>query len=90
MAGNASSRIMTVNIDKTPPKMSCSAKPNKLWPPYHQLVKINISTTVTDSGSGSAGFTLLSAMSNELDNGLGDGDMLNDIQTGSSKHQRRR
>jgi hypothetical protein len=80
MAGNSSSASVKVNIDKTPPQISCSAKPNLLWAPYHKLIKINVSVNVTDSGSGSAGFTLLSATSNEPDNGLGDGDMPKDIQ----------
>ncbi len=81
IAGNsASARVSGINIDKTPPTVSCSASPNVLWPPNHNLVPVTLSVVVTDSLSGPAGFVLLSATSNEPDNGLGDGDLPNDIQ----------
>jgi hypothetical protein len=44
------------------------------------MVAVNTTVLVTDTGSGPAGFTLLSVTSNEPDEGTGDGDFANDIQ----------
>lgn len=66
--------------DTTPPTVTCSVTPNSIWPPNHKMVNVNASVSVTDAGSGPAGFTLVSVTSNEPDNGLGDGDTANDIQ----------
>ena len=81
VAGN--SVLVTVNginIDKTPPTVSCGTSPSSLWPPDHRLVTVNASVIVTDTLSGSAGFTLQSITSNEPDTGSGSGDTPNDIQ----------
>jgi hypothetical protein len=73
IAGNsASATVSGINIDKTPPTVACSTSPNVLWPPNNKLVPINVSVNVTDSLSGSAGFTLVSVTSNEPDSGQGD------------------
>jgi hypothetical protein len=81
LAGNtATATVDNINIDKTPPVMVCGAAPNLLWPPDHKLVNVTTDVTLTDSLSGGAGFVLLSAASNEPDNGLGDGDTPNDVQ----------
>jgi hypothetical protein len=79
-AGNSASATRKVNIDKTPPTVACGATPNKLWPPNHKLVPVNVAVLVADALSGPAGFTLGSVASNEPDDGLGDGDTANDIQ----------
>ena len=72
LAGNsASAAVSGINIDKTAPAVTCSAKPNFLWPPNHKLVPVNTTVTVSDSLSGAAGFTLISVTSNEPDSGLG-------------------
>ena len=55
--------------DVTPPTVTCAAVPNVLWPPNNKLVPVTTAVAVTDSGSGSAGFTLLSVTSNEGDIG---------------------
>jgi len=52
--------------------VACSVTPNVLWPPNNKLVPVNATVTVTDSLSGSAGFSLLSVTSNEPDSGQGD------------------
>ena len=44
------------------------------------MVAVTASVSVTDTLSGSAGFSLISATSNEPDAGLGGGDLPNDIQ----------
>jgi RHS repeat-associated protein len=73
LAGNtATATVSGINIDKTPPTVTCSATPNALWPPNHKLVNVTTNVTVTDSLSGPAGFELLSVTSNEPDSGNGD------------------
>jgi hypothetical protein len=73
LAGNsASATVSGINIDRTPPLVSCSANPNSLWPPNRKLVPVNTAVTVSDRLSGAAGFTLVSVTSNEPDSGLGD------------------
>jgi hypothetical protein len=53
--------------DTTPPTVTCSASPHVLWPPNGKLVAIATTVNVTDSGSGPAGFSLVSVSSNEGD-----------------------
>lgn len=79
-AGGTASTSVTIKRDATAPEMSCSVTPNTLWPPNHKMVDVNASVSVSDATSGAAGFTLAAALSNEPDNGLGDGDTPNDIQ----------
>lgn len=55
--------------DTTPPVVTCSADPATLWPPNNKLVAVATTVTVSDSGSGPAGFTLVSVTSNEGDVG---------------------
>jgi hypothetical protein len=81
IAGNVEAlKSLTIRIDVTPPTCTCTATPDRLLRPDHQLVPVTVSVEVSDAGSGAAGFTLLSVTSNEPDNGLGDGDQPNDIQ----------
>jgi len=81
LAGNVASAVVTgINIDKTAPALRCLADPGVLWSPDHRLVPVSIVIDVADAGSGLASYTLLSAASNEPDNGLGDGDTAKDIQ----------
>jgi len=73
IAGNSTTAfVQGINIDKTPPVISCNANPNVLWPPNHKLVPTNLSVAVSDALSGPAGFTLNSVTSNEPDSGRGD------------------
>lgn len=72
-AGNVeSARTLTIQLDKTPPTVACSASPNVLWPPNNKLVPIDVSVNVSDALSGPGGFTLVSVTSNEPDSGQGD------------------
>lgn len=64
-AAAGSANTGTVNIDATPPALTCSATPNTLWPPNNKLVAVTTSVSATDAGSGPGGFTLTSATSNE-------------------------
>jgi hypothetical protein len=72
-------RSVTIRIDDTPPTVACSVSPDRLWPPNHKLIPVTSSVVVTDTGSGAAGFTLLSAVSSQPDDGTGDGDTRGDI-----------
>jgi hypothetical protein len=82
--GKGGSAQDTVNItvqDTTPPVISSIiATPNSLWPPNHQLVTVTVSVTTTDTCSPTVTNQIVSVTSNEPDDGLGDGDMPNDIQ----------
>jgi uncharacterized delta-60 repeat protein len=66
--------------DSTPPTVSCTPVPATIWPPNHKLATIEVTVVVQDDLSGPAGFTLTSVTSNEVDNGVDDGDTIDDIQ----------
>jgi hypothetical protein len=65
--------------DTTPPTISCSVSPNKLWPPNQMLVLVTVTIAASDD-SGSAAVTLLSVTSSQADSGLDRSDKPNDIQ----------
>jgi len=65
--------------DTTPPVVSVSVTPDLLWPPNHKYVNVAPSVTVQDACLDTTGVVLVTATSNEPDNGLGDGDTANDI-----------
>lgn len=67
-------------VDTTPPQISVSVSPTSLWPPNHKMVEINATVTVSDSCDTDPSFVLTSIISNEPDNGVGDGNTINDIQ----------
>ena len=67
----------------TTPKLSITLTPNRLWPPQHQLVPIAAIIQVADSCDPNPSVTLVSILSNEPDNGLGDGDTPSDIKGAS-------
>jgi hypothetical protein len=51
-----------------------------LWPPNHQMINVTVGYNVSDNCTPRSAITSkLSVTSNELDNGLGDGDTPNDI-----------
>jgi hypothetical protein len=80
-ADNVTTAVVTgINIDKTPPTVSCATTPNILWPPNHSLVPVQVSVNVVDVLSGPAGSMLTSAQSSEPDAGTGAGDPGGDIQ----------
>ena len=79
-AGNIeTSQTLAVRIDRTAPLATCSATPNVLWPPNHQMVQVGTSVQIADMLSGAGAFELKSVSSNEPENGLGDGDTFPDI-----------
>ncbi len=65
--------------DTTPPAIGVTFLPSILWPPNHKLVAVNASVSVVDDADPAPTLRLVSVVSNEPDNGLGDGDAPNDI-----------
>ncbi|KIL38335.1 hypothetical protein SD70_27070 [Gordoniibacillus kamchatkensis] len=80
-AGNVESpHTAVVQIDKTAPTLKVVMDKTVLWPPNHQMNTVTASVYADDSLSGIASVVLTSVTSSEPDNGLGDGDLPNDIQ----------
>jgi hypothetical protein len=78
---NASTCSASVFVrDTQDPTISVTLDRTKLWPPNHKLVTINAEVTVTDICDPSPVFVLTSITSSEPDNGLGDGNTVDDIQ----------
>jgi len=73
--GTATDNVVIRIVDTTPPALSVTVTPNILWPANHKYVKVTPAITVTDACAA----TTVKVTSNEPDNGLGDGDMPNDI-----------
>lgn len=69
-----------IRIDKTSPTESIAVDPTNLWPPNHKMREIIVAVMLTDNFDLSPAVVLTSIVSNEPDNGLGDGDTPNDIQ----------
>ncbi len=81
-AGNAGTATAVVaNIDKTAPVLTLSTSRSALSPPNHKLVPIRVAWQASDGGgSGVVSVKLVSATSDEPDDGAGDGHTANDIQ----------
>lgn len=65
--------------EATPPELLIELNQTMLWPPRHQYVTIQAALTASDNSGVAPTITLISVTSNEADEGLGDGDMPNDI-----------
>jgi predicted extracellular nuclease len=67
--------------DATPPTLSATASPSRLWPPNHKYVTVQATVAVSDDRDPTPSVTLLSVTSNEPDNAPGgdDGNTRNDI-----------
>lgn len=55
-----------------------------MWPPNHRMVPVEIDVAVSDDIDPQPSVILLSVVSDEADDGLGDGDAANDIQDAQS------
>ena len=66
-------------VDTTPPTLSFMLDPDLIWPPNHKMRSVTATPTVMDVCS-EVTVTLTSVTSSEPDNGMGDGDTVNDIQ----------
>lgn len=78
-AGGTSTGSVTVKRDTAGPSAACSVVPSVLWPANHKLWDVTATATASDALSA-VHVTGLEVLSNEPDNGLGDGDTANDIQ----------
>ena len=67
-----------VIVDDTPPEIEVSLEPSILWPPTHKLANIQATVIAADNCPG-VSFVLDSIVSDEPEEGLGDGDMAPDI-----------
>ncbi|MDH5506695.1 MAG: ExeM/NucH family extracellular endonuclease [Anaerolineae bacterium] len=65
-------------LDRTAPVLDIQLTPDTIKTPNHKYTVINAFVDILD-GDPNVSLTLLSVTSNEPDNGLGDGDMPNDI-----------
>jgi len=78
--GDKGSKTAQVQVaDTTPPTITASVMPSILWPPNHSLRDIVANVSVQDN-CPNVGFVLSSIVSNEPDNGVGDGNTVNDVQ----------
>jgi hypothetical protein len=71
-------QLVTIE-DTTPPEITVSVSPDKLWPPNHKLVPITPTVVATDICDPNPIVRLISISSNEADNGNGDGNTTGDI-----------
>jgi hypothetical protein len=77
--GKTSTDEVTIQIvDTQPPRVALRVSPSTIWPPNHKLVNVHATVRVDDCGPVTV--TLVSVSSNEPDDGLGDGDTVDDIQ----------
>jgi len=65
--------------DEIAPKLTVTVTPDELWPANHKYVRVTATVVATDNFDPNPTITLVSITSNEPDNGLGDGDMPEDI-----------
>jgi len=66
--------------EATPPSFDeLSVTPESLWPANHNLVDVAVTLIVSDNFDPNPTVTLVSVMSNEADNGTGDGNTEDDI-----------
>ncbi|WP_171649700.1 discoidin domain-containing protein [Paenibacillus phytorum] len=80
-AGNVETpHTAVVQLDKTAPTLHVVLDKTILWPANHQMITVSASVYSEDSLSGIESVVLTSIISNESDNGLGDGQTSNDIQ----------
>ena len=80
-SGHIDRDVTTVTVqDTTPPDLTVALTPRLLWPPNHTLWAITANVQAKDLCGDVADLKLISIVSNQPDNGLGDGDTINDIQ----------
>jgi hypothetical protein len=68
-----------IDPDTEPPELSVSVSPEVIFPPNHKMVEVTAIVTVTDNMDPDPTLTLVSITSNQPDNGIGDGNTIDDI-----------
>jgi hypothetical protein len=80
-SNNQRTCVATVTVQDTlAPTIALTLDPTELWAPNHTLAAVNASVTVSDVCNPNPPFVLTSIVSSQPDNGLGDGNTVNDIQ----------
>lgn len=80
-AGNTEvTKSVEVKIDKTVPTLAFSFNPSIITDRNHLMLPITATVNANDSLSGVASVQLVSIVSNQSDNGIGDGNTAQDIQ----------
>ena len=72
-------QVSLLCVDATPPTMTLSVTPDVLWPPNHKYVTVHATVSATDNADPEPTWSLISITSNEPDNGIGDGNTINDV-----------
>jgi hypothetical protein len=70
-AESARDTVAVTIVDTSPPSVSVAISPALLWPPNHQLVDVHATVSAEDACSSDLRITLVSAHSNEPDDGPG-------------------
>jgi uncharacterized protein len=71
--------IVGLDLDGEAPSLELAATPSVLWPPNHRYVTVKVTPTVADNLDPAPLVELLSAVSNEPDNGEDDGNTVDDV-----------
>lgn len=80
-AGNESEAVSdSIILDTIAPTLQLTVNKATIHQPNHQMVQIQVTQQTNGTDAGIASIVLASITSNEPDNGLGDGDSVNDIQ----------
>jgi hypothetical protein len=66
-------------VDDTPPMISVALDPDRLWPPNHKMEPVWATVVATDN-CPVVNYALTSIVSDEPDNGVADGNTVDDIQ----------
>jgi subtilisin family serine protease len=83
-AGQTDSCSATVTVvDEEAPTLAVSFDPDALWPPNHTLWTIHATVDASDNCDPSPQVRLLSVVSDEPDDGVGDGSTTGDVQGAS-------
>ena len=79
-SGNTATGTTYVTVvDTTPPEISVTVAPDRLWPVNHKLTEITATVIATDICDASPVVELQSITSNQPDNDIGDGNTVDDI-----------
>jgi hypothetical protein len=79
-SGHIDQDVVAITVqDTTPPTLTVSLSPQVLWPPNHKMVKIRATVHAQDLCGTVTDLKLVSIVSNQPDNGLGDGNTTGDI-----------
>ena len=75
--------VLVIVEDSAPPAVSATPTPDVLWPPNHRLETVEVEIRVADACDPPEHMEveLLDVESSEPDNGIGDGNTTNDIQS---------